>query len=75
MRAANWAFLLFGLGAVAACRNNQAEQNITITDNIPANADIEALPPDESSATPTNELENGSDNADVTDLDAPSNSY
>ncbi len=58
-----------------ACQKNQADENITITDNVPANADIEALPPDESAGTPTDQLENGSDNADVTDLNASANSY
>ena len=61
--------------SVAACQKNQPSENITITDNIPANADIEALPPDESAGTPTDQLENGSDNADVTDLNASANSY
>jgi hypothetical protein len=33
-----------------------------------ANADIETLPPDESSTTPSNQLQNGFDNPDVNDL-------
>ena len=60
--------------AVAACQKNQSDQNIAV-DNIAANADVEALPPDESSETPSNELMNGTDNADVGDLNASSNSY
>lgn len=60
--------------AVAACQKNQSDQNIAV-DNIAANADVEALPPDESSETPSNELINGADNADVGDLNATSNSY
>jgi hypothetical protein len=64
---------------VAACHKSQPaqDQNIVIDDsaNAAANADIEALPPDESSATPSNELANGSDNPDVNDLNASSNSY
>ena len=60
--------------AVAACQKNQSDQNIAV-DNIAANADVEALPPDESSGTPSNELINGADNADVGDLNASSNSY
>jgi len=70
--------LLLGGAALAAagCNSQQQEdQNIVITNEIPANADIEALPPDESSGTTTNELENGSDNPDVNDLNASSNSY
>ena len=60
--------------AVAACQKNQSDQNIAV-DNIAANADVEALPPDESSETPSNELMTGTDNADVGDLNASSNSY
>ena len=59
---------------VAACQKNQSDQNIAV-DNIAANADVEALPPDESSDTPSNELMNGTDNADVGDLNASSNSF
>jgi hypothetical protein len=62
------------LAATAACQNNQSDQNIAI-DNITANADVETLPPDESSETPSNELVNGSDNPDVNDLNASANSY
>jgi hypothetical protein len=62
--------------AAAACRKQPAEdQNIVITNEIPANADIETLPADESTGTPTDQLENGSDNADVADLNASQNSY
>lgn len=60
--------------AIAACQKNQSDQNIAI-DNIAANADVEALPPDESSGTTSNELINGTDNADVGDLNAPSNTF
>jgi hypothetical protein len=59
---------------VAACQKNQSDQNIAI-DNLAANADVEALPPDESSETPSNELANGADNPEVNDLNASSNSY
>jgi len=62
------------LAATAACQKNQSDQNIAI-DNITANADVETLPPDESSETPSNELVNGSDNPDVNDLNASANSY
>jgi type II secretory pathway component PulK len=60
--------------AVAACQKNQSDQNIAV-DNIAANADVEALPPDESTETSSNELMNGTDNADVGDLNASSNSF
>ena len=61
------------LAALAACKE-QSAQNIAV-DNIAANADVETLPPDESSETSSNELINGTDNADVGDLNASSNSY
>lgn len=74
MRAITTTLLAAGTAlAIAACRDNQAEQNITVTDNIPANADIEALPPDETVETPTNEVANGADNA--ADVNASTNSY
>ena len=71
------ALLLAGAAlAAAGCNSQQQEdQNIVITNEMPANAEIEALPPDESSGTTTNELENGADNPDVNDLNASSNSY
>lgn len=63
--------------AVAGCHKQQTaaqDQNIAIDDGVPsnqmlANADIETLPADESSETPSNQLENGFDNPDVNDLD------
>ena len=66
--------LLVMAAGLDACQREQSDQNITINNNI-AGADIEALPPDESSVTPTDELENGTDNADVADLNASTNSY
>ena len=74
MRAMSKFLILSGaLAALAACKE-QSDQNIAI-DNLAANADVEALPPDESSETSSNELMNGSDNADVGDLNASSNTY
>jgi hypothetical protein len=68
--------LMVTLLAAAACQKQAPEdQNIVITNEIPANADIETLPADESTGTPTDQLENGSDNADVADLNASQNSY
>lgn len=52
---------------MAACQKKQPEQeqNIIVdSGNVPANADIEALPPDESSGTSTEELANGADSPD-----------
>lgn len=65
------------LAAVGACKNKERaqDQNIVIdSGNIPENADIEALPPDESSGTSDEELANGADNADVNGaINAPDN--
>jgi len=82
MRAAT-SLLLLGVApfALSACKKSQQpqDQNIAIdqpvTNETLANADVEMLPPDESSATPSNELATGSDNPDVNDLNASSNSY
>ena len=75
MRAIKALSFLSAALAVDGCRNTpQQDQNIVITNEIPANADIETLPADESVGTPTDQLENGTDNADVTDLNASSNS-
>ena len=52
--------LLFAAALIGACEQERSDQNIAI-DNNAAAADIEALPPDESSATSTDELENGVD--------------
>ena len=59
--------LVFSLATAGGCQKHEANQNIA-ANNAAATADIEALPPDESSATPSNELANGADNADVADL-------
>ena len=66
MRAAT-SLLLLGVApfALSACKKSQhpQDQNIAIdqpvTNETLANADVEMLPPDESSATPTDQLENG----------------
>ena len=67
--------------ALAACHKQQPQQQdqnislgVPMTNETLANADIETLPPDESSATPSNQLESGSDNPDVNDLNASGNS-
>ena len=62
--------------AIAACHKQQQaqQQNQDIAVGVPmtnetiANADIETLPPDESSTTPSNQLQTGYDNPDVNDL-------
>jgi hypothetical protein len=58
--------------AASACTKQQPkDQNISIDEGVPdnqvgaGNADIETLPADESSTTPSNQLQNGYDNPDV----------
>ena len=70
MRDATKLFLLAAALALLSCGENEGDQNVVITNGIPANADIEALPADESSATPTDELESG-----AVDENAAANSY
>ena len=61
---------------LAACGKNAEEQSSNrdisleenLTTGLPANADIETLPPDESSGTSPEELNAGDDNPDVNDL-------
>ena len=74
---------LLGVAAFAACKNQQASdagnQEMPIEGNfadgqVPANAEIETLPPDESSETTSGELNSGDDNPDVRDLNSTSNS-
>lgn len=72
--------LIAGVGALAlgACHgkpaaNQAANQDLAIDDNLtssqlPANAQIETLPPDESSEASNGELSTGQDNPDVNDL-------
>ena len=73
-------FLALAVGAAALVACNKAQQataqnnEMSIDDNLgagelPANAEIETLPPDESSTTPSNQLQNGYDNPDVNSLD------
>jgi hypothetical protein len=78
MRALRLVLIALALAApVGACRKAQPtpEQNAAIDINTVSPNDIEALPPDESSETSSNELVNGADNADVGDLNASSNGY
>ena len=72
--------LVFAIAALAigAChKQQQPDQNniISMDEGIPdnqvvgaGNADIETLPADESSVTPSNQLQNGFDNPDVNSL-------
>jgi len=61
--------------AASACSKQQPQdQNMTIDEGVPTNevgggnAQIETLPADESSTTPSNQLQNGFDSPDVNDL-------
>lgn len=64
--------------ALAACGKKASEQatanqDLSIDGNLaygqlPENADIETLPPDESSETSSGELNSGDDNPDVNDV-------
>ena len=76
--------IALGIAAMAlgACQKQQQpqDQNIAIDEGIPdnqvaGNADIETLPADESSTTPSNQLQNGFDNPDVNDVGNEGNSY
>jgi len=56
--------MLIGLAAAStACRQAPPEDNFAIDNGAAISTDIVALPPDESSATPTNELASGDDEA------------
>jgi hypothetical protein len=60
--------------AIGAChKQQQNDQNIIVDNGVMANAEIETLPADESSGTPSDELANGADNPDVNDLNASTN--
>jgi hypothetical protein len=70
--------LAIGIAALAlgACNKPKAETNdadMSIDEGVPTNqvtagnAEIETLPADESSTTPSNQLQNGFDNPDVND--------
>jgi hypothetical protein len=79
--------LILGVAALAlgACHRQQQDQmnneSISMDADVPdnqvmaGNADIETLPADESSTTPSNQLQNGFDNPDVNDVGNSGNSY
>jgi hypothetical protein len=74
--AAKRLFLVFGALALASCHKGpQAAQNQDMSletnladGHLPPNAEIETLPPDESSVTSSGELNAGDDNPDVNEL-------
>ena len=66
---------MFGAVALTACNKAKPQDNnaMSIDENVamgelPANADIETLPPDESSVDSNGELVSGEDNPDVNDV-------
>jgi len=65
--------LVAGASAVigACSKQTTPDQNVLIDTTIPANAEIEALPPDESSGTPPGDVANAEGNAAI---DEPGNS-
>ena len=73
-RIAVFAIAALALGAChkqeQEAQNNEISMDAGIPDNQVAagNAEIETLPADESSATPSSQLQNGSDNPDVNSL-------
>ena len=76
MRVSFRTLMLAGLGAsLAACGGNEAEDQNFAIDNIGA-AEVETLPADESSTTPSNALVNGTtDDPDVPTADNQTDSY
>lgn len=75
MRNANSTLLiLLACAAIGGCNKSQSE-NVAMANNSAAPADIEALPADESSATPSNELVNGAENVDANASGSSENSY
>ena len=79
--------ILFTIGiaalALGACNKQNAETNdanMSIDEGVPTNqvtagnAQIETLPADESSTTPSNQLQNGFDTPDVNDVGNVGNS-
>jgi|KBSSwiStaDraftv2_1062776.scaffolds.fasta_scaffold2275089_2 hypothetical protein len=72
MRVANRALLaLFGLAVASACRQTPPEQDLAPENSAAATTEIEALPPDESVATPTNDVSGG----EATNSDQPANGH
>lgn len=70
------AALAIAAAALGGCHKDQQnqDQNMSIDEGVPYNqvaadnAQIETLPADESSTTPSNQLQNGADNPDVNEL-------
>jgi hypothetical protein len=73
--AAKILILALSAASLSACHKAQPQQNqmLSVDDNLasgqlPPGADIETLPPDESSVDSNGELAKGDDNPDVNDI-------
>ena len=66
--------LIIAAAALGACNKSATDQNVAMA-NSAVPADIEALPADESSTTPSNELATGEDAPDTNDLNDSGNAY
>ena len=69
------ALIIAAAAALGACNKASTDQNVAMANNAAAPADIEALPADESSTTPSNELATGDDAPDTNDLNESGNAY
>lgn len=56
------ALIVLGTAALASCGEQGGDQNILIATNIPADAEVETLPPDESAAVPADATAGAVDN-------------
>ena len=65
MCAVNRALAVVAVLALAGCGEAPDEGNVVITNEVPPDAEIETLPPDESVATESEELANGVNEPDV----------
>ena len=76
MRIAMIFVLAFSLVPLGACKKQEAptDQNVAIDINSVSPNDIEELPADESSETPSNQLANGYDDSDLNETNATTNS-
>jgi len=76
MRVAMMFVLAFASVPLAGCHKQPAQndQNVAIDINSVSPNDIEELPADESSETPSNQLANGYDDSDLNDTNATTNS-
>ena len=70
MSAAGKLALIAVLAALAACGNENDKGNLAVANEVPPDAELEALPPDESVITPSDELAAGAQDPHVNELPA-----